>query len=316
MVTSNINRTPTDWISLIGEATFESTSVFDDVWLILNYACDANCKFCYVNGLSPKFKTRKHIFDEIRQARRVSKGKRIGFSGGEPTLRKDIIEIMLFAKEINFEIVHIFTHGRKFADFSYSKAMVDAGLRGAMISMHGIQEKTNDFLMGSSGTNETWRGIQNLADLGVRIVVNFVVNRVNIDEMIPLYQRCAKITPPIYEFRVTYPSMQRAAMRNIDLVLPYESVLPKVEALILQSNDLLVGVECFPLCLVPINIQHSAEWRYREQVDYMPITDRVQNHHRRVWSLECVGCHNRFICTGVQEEHVRRFGTPTIRPSC
>ena len=304
----------TKWVSPIDEAPPPVEGVYDDVWMILNYTCDAECKLCYVRGAEPRFKPKAQIFAEIEFARSVSKGERIGFSGGEPSLRQDLFEIIRFARRQGFTYVHLFTHGRRFSEHSYAKTAAEAGLTGTMISVHGSNPTTNDWLMGNPGTEKTWMGIENLTKIGVRVIVNLVANRMNLDEIIPLYHRCAGLTPPLTEFRVTYPSLQRAALEHIDLACTYEEVILVLAELFAQPGSLPTFAEVFPICILPEGEKRSIEWWFRHQVDYMSPSDRCGNHHDRIWSRECMECRNRFVCTGMQREYVRRFGAPRLSP--
>ncbi|MCX5694546.1 MAG: radical SAM protein [Candidatus Omnitrophica bacterium] len=77
----------------------------------LTYDCNFHCKHCYI----PKsYKSReelktKEIFLILDQLKKIGCFY-LGFTGGEPFLRKDILEILGYAKKLGFEII-VYTNG-------------------------------------------------------------------------------------------------------------------------------------------------------------------------------------------------------------
>jgi len=80
----------------------------------LTYRCNFNCLHCYVPASLRKESERKdlktkeiyHILDQLRKAGCFY----LGFTGGEPFAREDILDILRYAKAKGFEIL-IYTNG-------------------------------------------------------------------------------------------------------------------------------------------------------------------------------------------------------------
>jgi radical SAM protein with 4Fe4S-binding SPASM domain len=82
----------------------------------------------------------KRIFYEIAEDFNP-KEIRIGITGGEPTLRKDLSEMVKFLSGLFFKNVHITSNGLKVAkDFSLLDKLVKSGMTGLSISIDGLQE--------------------------------------------------------------------------------------------------------------------------------------------------------------------------------
>jgi hypothetical protein len=65
-------------------------------------------------------------------------------TGGEPTLREDIVEIIKLAKRLGFDHVQLNTNGIKLAeDAALAKAIVEAGAGVVYLSFDGVTAKTN-----------------------------------------------------------------------------------------------------------------------------------------------------------------------------
>ncbi|WP_375411203.1 radical SAM protein [uncultured Bradyrhizobium sp.] len=300
------------WLTPQPPSSLNKPASLEDVWLILNYACDARCKLCHIDGLSTKLKPVDVVFAQMREGRRQSVGGRIGFSGGEPTLRHDLPDIFVEAKRLGFKRIHLYTHGRKFADRDYAERLVRAGLTSAQISMHGASAESNNEFMGYDGTMETWQGIANLASLGVSMVVNTVLNKSNVDELKQIYLQTLPFAPAVVEYRVTYPIIQRAALRNSDSLVSLEQGIDRLDELFAMATTVPIGTELFPICLLKSNVESSVEWRFRNQADFM--IDAEHSDSARIQAAECFGCAHHEYCTGLQSRYVRQFGAPRIRP--
>ena len=63
--------------------------------------------------------------------------ERIVYSGGEPTFREDLAEIMHHAKELGIARQEIQTNGRRLQNMGYLETLHEAGLNSCFISIHG-----------------------------------------------------------------------------------------------------------------------------------------------------------------------------------
>jgi MoaA/NifB/PqqE/SkfB family radical SAM enzyme len=77
----------------------------------LTYRCNFFCRHCYVPSHYRKYKElkTKEIFSILDQLRDIGCFY-LGFTGGEPFVRKDIFKILHYAKKLGFEII-IYTNG-------------------------------------------------------------------------------------------------------------------------------------------------------------------------------------------------------------
>jgi hypothetical protein len=111
----------------------------------------------------------------------------VGFSGGEPTIRKDIIEIVSLAVKLGYDRVSLTTNGRRFSDPDFAMRLLEAGVNSIGWSLHGPDAATHDALVGRDGAfAQVVRGIKNVTriswDYGWKIDQNLfiLVNRRNI----------------------------------------------------------------------------------------------------------------------------------------
>lgn len=109
--------------------------------------CNMKCPVCFA-----KVNEGGHIFeptlDEIRfmleNAKKVNPAPvtTIQFSGGEPTVREDLPEILSMARDIGYTAIYINTNGIKLSkSVEYCKTLIDAGLTKVYLQFDGVNSE-------------------------------------------------------------------------------------------------------------------------------------------------------------------------------
>lgn len=117
-----------------------------DRWLsiVLTHACNLNCKYCLYKGrkgtIGPELV--KNLLKEARQL----KYKSVSFSGGEPSLHPNFMEIMEYASKLGFKI-EIVTNGTNLKTKDLLKLRKIRNLR-FVISLDSYDKEKNDSLRG------------------------------------------------------------------------------------------------------------------------------------------------------------------------
>ena len=103
------------------------------------------------------------------------------FSGGEPTLRKDLPELAAYAREKGMRAV-ISTNGT-LIDRDLAKKLKDVGLSYVGVSLDGIRE-TNDRFRGMKGAfDAALRGLHNCQEEGIKVGLRFTINKQNVRDI-------------------------------------------------------------------------------------------------------------------------------------
>ena len=83
--------------------------------------------------------------------------------GGEPTVRPDIISLIKFAKELNFDVIMIATNGRMLSYEDFARTILKAGLNSLVFSIHGHTAKLHDSLTRAPGSfKQLNKGVKNV----------------------------------------------------------------------------------------------------------------------------------------------------------
>ena len=153
--------------------------------LDLTYRCNNACAHCY-NARArsyPELKTEDWI--EIIDKLWEIKIPHIVFTGGEPTLREDLPELIRHA-ENNGQITGLNTNGRKLADQAFVQQLLDSGLDHVQITLESHLPEIHDQMVCHKGAwQETIAGIRNVLDTRLYVMTNTTMlthNRSSIPE--------------------------------------------------------------------------------------------------------------------------------------
>ncbi len=118
----------------------------------LTNRCNLDCDFCFANARACGF-VYEPSFDEVVRMLQVLRDEKpvpapaVQFSGGEPTMREDLTDIIRKAKAMGFPQVQIATNGVKLAkDPALAQQLKDAGLNTVYLHFDGVTLETNPFL--------------------------------------------------------------------------------------------------------------------------------------------------------------------------
>lgn len=134
------------------------------------YKCDLSCPFCFTDGQEEDFS-----FEEMRRSLGGYRGKIVSISGGEPTLREDLPEIVREVGRRNIALLA--TNGIKLADAAYVQSLKDAGLGHVVFSLNGFTEES---LIGTNGVSligAKMKALENIERAGMGCVLSFLLRR-------------------------------------------------------------------------------------------------------------------------------------------
>lgn len=147
--------------------------------LALTYRCDNACGHCYLP-------TDRHPaeMDTAQWKRVISRLWEIGvphicFTGGEATLRPDLVDLIAFAEETGL-VAGLLTNGRRMKDRKLVAAMVEAGIDHFQITLESHDAGIHDRMVGRRGAwAQTVAGIKNAVATPVYTITNTTITRFN-----------------------------------------------------------------------------------------------------------------------------------------
>jgi MoaA/NifB/PqqE/SkfB family radical SAM enzyme len=157
-----------------------------DVICEISYLCNLECPTCFRWTSKPD----EHELTADEWKGVLAKLKawlgtfNLTFTGGEPFLRKDILEIFKFASE-NGIVTQVVSNG-SFIDKTLAKKIVESGLDGLTLSLNSMVPDIHNKTRGTSGAfNEVMTAIDNLQDRkGMRLSLSTTIVKDSIGGLI------------------------------------------------------------------------------------------------------------------------------------
>jgi len=150
--------------------------------VLTGFTCNNNCVICSVKGKEKNHPDRG--FDAIAADLRQGAGEGYGsveFTGGEPSIRRDALELVALARELGYETIAMSTNGRLFSYGEFCRKIIGAGLNKITFSLLGPTDKIHDAVTRTPGTfTQIVAGIKNAQKYDhVHINISSVISRLN-----------------------------------------------------------------------------------------------------------------------------------------
>lgn len=141
--------------------------------------CNQKCVHCYAAGQKQAEESElpteewKKILDTLR---RVGVPQ-VTFTGGEPTMRDDLTELIEYAK---WFVTRLNTNGIKLTK-EYCEGLREASLDSVQITFYSSDEEIHNKLVGANGYISTVGGIKNALEAGLSVSINTPLCTLNKD---------------------------------------------------------------------------------------------------------------------------------------
>lgn len=287
--------------------------------------CNQDCLFCSV----PKFPIEKLSLDEVKE--NIKKLKTFGtndlfITGGEPTIHKDLLQILDFAKELRFKEITIQSNGSNLTK-TFLKKIKDYGNVKFDIAFHSCEEKLFNKLSNSTHYRSCISGLGRVCDFNIPIYLTVVINKLNYMKLKEHIEFVKKNFTNITHFSLNFVDPAGRARENKWIV----PTLAETERYIHEAvkytldNNLTFRLERVPLCYMVGFEEFSTEARqialkerrltYFVQNEYSnnnsPLIEKKSIYHK---TETCSNCFLNTICPGLNPNYVTVHGLNEIFP--
>ncbi|MEM2341296.1 MAG: radical SAM protein [Candidatus Bathyarchaeia archaeon] len=139
--------------------------------------CNLRCPVCFATAgttgyvYEPTLEEIKSMLINLRSNKPVP-ADALQLSGGEPTIRKDLPEIIRMAKELGFKHVEVNTNGLRMAsDVNFCRYLEEAGVSTIYLQFDGVSPEVYKFTRGVDLVDVKKRVIENCRKAGIDSVV-------------------------------------------------------------------------------------------------------------------------------------------------
>jgi len=139
--------------------------------------CNLTCPVCFANAAAAGYvyePTKEQIFEMLENLRRNDPvpPPALQFSGGEPTIRKDLFEFVKKAKELGFHHVEVNTNGLRLAQsVDFCRGLLEAGVSTVYLQFDGLTSDVYKFTRGVDLLDIKMKAIENCREAGLSIVL-------------------------------------------------------------------------------------------------------------------------------------------------
>ena len=152
------------------------------LWEITN-TCNYHCSYCIFSSETKRYEN-ELTTDEVKKAIKELKENNftyIKFTGGEPFVRKDMVEILKYASELEFDM-----------DISTNASLVTSEIAQELkninfpmvhVSLDGNDKDTHEYVRGENTFERTLRGIRHLTNNNIYTRIGTVIYKKNEDKL-------------------------------------------------------------------------------------------------------------------------------------
>jgi predicted dehydrogenase/MoaA/NifB/PqqE/SkfB family radical SAM enzyme len=275
--------------------------------------CNQDCPFCSAN------ETSNNVWSEpgamLRAiARAARRGlDRVSFSGGEPTLSRDLIHFVSAAHRLGIPKIELVTNAVLLDAPHKAKALVDAGLTHAFVSLHAHDDRLSRQMTQKIGDHpRTVRGVRHLIDAGAIVVVNHVITARNY----PYLRQFVEFVRAEFGGRTmisfAFVTPQYKALENNALVPRISDVMPYLRRALYRAVEIQQVVHIgsrqgIPPCL----LGEFGAWS--DVLDLAPEA-ASEDAPQKLRAEGCDGCRYTRHCRGLWKPYVAAHGLGELRP--
>ena len=292
--------------------------------LKVGFSCNNRCIHCIQGNkrFTAPDKTDKEIREILKRESKDHDG--VVFTGGEPTIRPELVSWVAYAKKIGYKVIQIQSNGRMFSYKDYCKALIRAGANEFSPALHGSTAKIHDAITQVPGSwKETVQGIINLKSLGQYVIDNTVVSKLNYKDLPNLARLFVKLKVDQFQFAFMHinniifhdPKLIKKIVPRYRDTVPYMKRGLDIGA----KAGIVMMTEAVPYCFMKGYEKYVAE-------QYIPFTTVVDNnlevkdygHYRKTEGKmkgpNCQKCKYYKVCEGPWKEYPEIFGWDEFKP--
>lgn len=237
----------------------------------LGFRCNARCGFCYYQDLLDQPVEKEPTYAELRrslEALRRLGGTEVEFTGGEPTIRRDLVTLVRDARELGFRNVSLITNGIRLARPDYARELAEAGVNDVLFSIHGADAECHDAHVSVPGSfDKVRRAFANMQALGVRCRVTCTVTGRNVHQLSRILQLFLRMSASCIHFAVFSPVAQAGATAE-EFTVSYDAAAAALKAAIDRHRSELppLSVKYIPFCYMR-GYEHYVMNLYQQSFD-------------------------------------------------
>ena len=212
--------------------------------------CDIKCLHCgtpaeQADSLNELSTTQaKIVFDNLEQAFDLSSLTCVSITGGEPTVRSDLVEMVEYIKSFGVPQIVTHTNGHRLAlEPKLPERLVKAGVTGIGVNLDGMEKNHNWLRRNPNAFNYSVNALRLTKDSGADTMVSTVLTKRVIKDLPHLRDKLVDLQPDRWRLIPIEP-IGRAPLGLVDELLHPEDITTVLSFVLeCQAINLPFGVE-------------------------------------------------------------------------
>jgi cyclic pyranopterin phosphate synthase len=285
--------------------------------VILGYDCNLWCDYCTITSeMRRRSLSTGRVVAEMRRGRELGYDA-VSFTGGEPTLRSDLLGLVRAARSLGYGDVKVQSNGLLYAQATNVDRMIAAGVSRFAVSIHTHDEGAYDRLVQREGSYPLMvTGLDNLVARGVVLQADVILKNDTFaklpDALRWLHGRGVR------NAHLWFISLTDGNRDNVASMPRMTEVVPAMREAFDLGRSLGMDVRSLhvPRCLlgesyVDRALDPGAD-RVRVVTPEATFELRDSKITPSVHVPACSGCRHEPICPGVRPDYLERYGDAEI----
>lgn len=264
--------------------------------ILSTFRCNNNCIMC------PSIRNMVELKEKeiIKKVKNSPDEKEITITGGEPTIRKDLLKVLFSIKKINPELaIKLITNARLFSYKEYTRQYLPLNNIEIITEIHGSEAIHDKITRAKNSFRQTIEGIKNINHiLGIKPEVRIVISKINyggISEIIDIVEKEQLIISQFVLFPIAFAG--RARRNFSELRYTYSMIMPYVEKFLKNSSKKghRSKLYHFPFCVV--------DKEYRSY-----LAGKTTEYNRLMKTKKCKFCKLKKGCSLPWKSYVQMIG--------
>ena len=281
--------------------------------VVLGYDCNLACDYCTI---TPAMRRRALSTADVMRA--LGEGRRRGydavsFTGGEPTIRKDLVALVRAAREAGYRDVKLQTNGLLLAHGPNVATLVGAGVTRFHVSIHTHDADAYDALVQRDGAYPAMvAGLDELVARGLAPVADVILKT---DTYRKLEDALAWLRARgVREAHLWFVSLTDGNRDNLHSMPRMTEVVPVMRQAFAwaRANAMEVRSLHVPRCLLGDDAPHALDpgqgdrvWVVTPDAEFELVGSTLGGSR---YLAVCDGCEHRAICRGIRPDYLARYG--------
>jgi MoaA/NifB/PqqE/SkfB family radical SAM enzyme len=283
------------------------------------FECNNRCIHCFNEDIKRTYKALA-LEELFKYVDKLTTEEMVVVTGGEPTMRKDLLDLLKYIKEKG-KLVHLHTNGVRLSDKKYLERLIPF-IDLLTLPIHSSNYDIFDSITRVKGSaNKTVKAFRNLVQIDkITIVTQTVINQLNYKTLLDTFDMIQDISPGI-RMILTFPHPKSSAFSKS--VVPMFSEIKEYVCEVLKKYSNLILTHYIPKCVLHPYQDVAFYFDKIDEPDVLkPGVDYIENWRKvnfetfisRIKTDICKTCKFDDVCVGVWKEYGELYPEPDLVP--